>query len=182
VRCTALKVAKFRLKNSRYGMAVARAGLNVRHPTDHASGLWAAMQFARCYRATEADLSIITDYMQRQDIGTCGPALSQIGVMLFRGKVIRKGEHMFVPATLHLYGLGCRDWGLHGMEKRILAKEEFRPAVKKKIADLKREIERLAKARPACWHERARRYEHAAEGLQQLVDQAAEKKKKRNGR
>ena len=143
--------------------------MDLRGPNDHASAYWAALLLSRYCRSTEIDLPLVTGYMRRQDIGTCGPALGQIGVMTFRGKVIRRGEHHFVPASLHLYALGCRDWGLHGMEKRILAKGEFHPAVKKKIAELQRRIVQLRKDKSPASHERVRRYEHAVDGLQQIL-------------
>jgi len=169
VRCAALKVTKFRLKQGAHFVAAANAALSCPHANDHESATLATLLLSSACRAPELDVSVVTGFMLRQDLGTCGPAPSNIGVMVFRGRVIDKGEHLFVPAALHLYGLGCRDWGLHGMEKRILAKPEYRGAVQKKIGQLKTEIGRLTRDKPPQWLDRKRCYEDAVAGLEELI-------------
>ncbi len=56
---------------------------------------------------------------------------------------------------------------------RILAKKEFHPAVKKKIAELKADVSRLGRDKPAGWLERKRRYEDAIAGLEEILQKGA---------
>ena len=73
-----------------------------------------------------------------------------------------------LPGVLHLYSLGYRNYMLYGVE-RWIAKRGNVPVFRRKISELRAEMDRLRRDRPDGWEDLSRRYEDAVDGLGELV-------------
>ena len=172
VRTAAARLSKYRLKKHAHATAIAYALLKARPLGDRTSAALAGNLLNHYRIEGPIDIAFVGQFFLRIGPGQGGPAVGYLGDTLRRiktsGDVPSLNDPRAMPGVLHLYALGCRDYMLYGVERWIASADNI-PVFRKKIDDLKTEIERLRRDRPDRWQDRSRRYQDAIEGLQELL-------------
>jgi len=175
VRTAALRLSKYRFKSHAHNTAVAYALLAERPFGDHTSA-WLAGNLLNHYRLKgPIDLARVSRFLRRLGPGQGGPVVNSLGDLLRRVKLPDGRPALnrpdVLPAVLHLYALGYRDYMLYGVERWIASKSNI-SLFRDKIAELRTETERLRRDKPNGWKDLSRRYEDAIAGLGRLIEKA----------
>ena len=180
VRTAALRMAKYRLKSHAHTTALAYALLADRPFGDCTSTNLAANLLNHYRLKGPIDVAAAGRFLRRLGPRQGGGAVGDLGDLLRRLKA-PDGEPSLnrpdvLPAVLHLYALGYRNYMLYGVERWITLKRNV-PAFARKVDELRTEIERLRRDKPRGWRDLSRRYEDAVGGLTDMIEKARKARK-----
>jgi len=165
-------MSKFRLKTHARNTGVAYALLEQK-PFGDATSAHLAGNLLNHYRLLgPIDREVVSGFLMQVGPGQGQGAVGDLGDLLRRvklsdGRPALNDPHV-MPALLHLYGIGYRNYMLYGVERWISYKENV-PAFRKGIERLQTEIKRLKTERPVGWQDLSRRYADAVEGLEVFI-------------
>jgi len=181
VRTAAMRMSKYRFNSHAHNTALAYALLE-RKPLADRTSAGLAGNLLNHYRIEgPIDVSAAGRYFRKIGSGQGGRVVGGLGDMLRRVQVTggkkALGHPEVLPAVLHLYSLGYRNYFLYGLWRWIDLQENL-PVLRKEIDRLEGEIKRLRKEKPDRWADLSARYADAIDELRNVIADAAKSKKK----
>lgn len=180
VRTAAARLSKYRFNSHAHNTGIAYAILKDRPFGDRTSAALAGNLLNHYRLKGPIDMTVVSRFLSQLGPGQGGGAVSSLGDMLRRVKTAEGlpslNDPRVLPAVLHLYALGYRNYMLYGVERWITRTENV-PAFRGKVRELTSEIGRLRRSRPAGWTDRSRRYADAIAGLEDLIEQSQRPRK-----
>jgi sialate O-acetylesterase len=173
VRTAALRMSKYRLKTHAHNTDVAYALLEHKPFGDRTSAHLAGNLLNHYRLLGPIDVSAVARFLEQVAPGRGGGVIGSLGDLLRRVKMPdgrpALNHPQAVPAVLHLYGIGYRNYMLYGVERWISYNDNV-PAFREKVRQLRSEIQRLHREKPERWQDLSRRYGDAIDGLNELID------------
>jgi len=179
VRTAALRMSKYRFKTHAHNTDLAYALLKHKPFGDSTSAHLAGNLLNHYRLLGPIDLNVVGGFLAKVGPGQGEGAVGGLGDLLRRIKMPDDrpalNHPQVLPAILHLYAIGYRNYMLYGVERWISYYENV-PAFRKKIQQLRYEIESLSREEPTGWQDLSRRYQDAIDGLNELIDRTEKRK------
>jgi len=181
VRTAAMRMSKYRFNTHAHNTALAYALLD-RKPFGDRTSVGLAGNLLNHYRIEgPIDVKAVGRFLGKIGPGQGGRVVGSLGDLLRRLKMpdgqSALGHRDVMPAVLHLYSIGYRNYFLYGVWRWVNIPYHL-PALRQEIKRLEGEIKRLKSEKPDRWADLSARYADAIEGLQAVIDKAKTSKKK----
>jgi len=181
VRTAAMRMSKYRFNTHAHNTALAYALLEEKPLADRTSAALAGNLLNHYRIEGPIDVAAAGRFFRKIGPGQGGNVVGGLGDMLRRVKVADEkkalGHPKVLPAVLHLYSLGYRNYFLYGLWRWIDVREHI-PLLQQEIKRLEGEIKRLQSEKSDRWKDLSARYADAIQGLREVIDDARKSKKK----